>query len=204
MPKKYRFRGPFDKQHGKGAQALLKSTSHHLYHIHWSLPRQLIWRKSLLLKCQILGLLVNTLAADEKYPVLNRDNLTIPIQMQLSQKQKTFSEFLCPFFKSIRNFKYFQKKKILIDYVFPKLQTPKTSSYKCLKSPFWKDFLTSNMVNVLNHFWNLHHSTFIILIDHCQVNWVGKSLCFWNAKSSDCLLTHWLPMKSILFLIEKI
>ena len=162
------------------------------------------WRKSLLLTCKILGLLLNTLAADEKYPVLNRDNLTIPIQMQLSQKQKTFSEFLCPFFKSIRNFKYFQKKKILIDYVFPKLQTPKTSSYKCLKSPFWKDFLTSNMVNVLNHFWNLHHSTFIILIDHCQVNWVGKSLCFWNAKSSDCLLTHWLPMKSILFLIETI
>ena len=44
--------------------------------------------KSLLLTCQILGLLVNTLAADEKNPVLNRDNLTIPIQMQLSQKEK--------------------------------------------------------------------------------------------------------------------
>ena len=43
---------------------------------------------------------VNTLATDEKYPVLNRENLTIPIQMQLSQKQKTFSEFFYEFLKS--------------------------------------------------------------------------------------------------------
>ena len=42
------------------------------------------WKKSSLLTCQILGLLFNTLAADKRYPVLNRDNFTIPIQMQLS------------------------------------------------------------------------------------------------------------------------
>ena len=111
MHKKSRFRGPFDKQHGKRAQALLKSTSHHVYHIHWLLPRQLICKKSLLLKCQILGLVVNTLAADEKYPVLNRDNLTIPIQMQLSHTQKnTISEFFGEFLKSRLNFKHFEKK----------------------------------------------------------------------------------------------
>ena len=34
MSKKSRFRGPFDKQHGERAQTLLKSASHHLYHIH--------------------------------------------------------------------------------------------------------------------------------------------------------------------------
>ena len=45
----------------------------------------------------MLGLLVNTLAADGKYPVLNRDNLTIPIHMQLSQKQKPSSQFLLHF-----------------------------------------------------------------------------------------------------------
>ena len=57
-----------------------------------------------------MGLLVNTLAADDKYPALNRDNLTIPIQMQLSQKQKTFSEFLAAFLKSCLNFKYSEEK----------------------------------------------------------------------------------------------
>ena len=33
MSKKSRLRGPFDKQHGKRAQALLKSASQHLYDI---------------------------------------------------------------------------------------------------------------------------------------------------------------------------
>ena len=110
MSKNCLLRGPFDKQHGKGAQALLKSASQHLYHIHGSLPRKLSWKKSLLLTCKILGLLVNTLAADEKYPVLNRDNLTIPIQMQLSQKQNTFSELPPAFLKLNLNYEYFEKK----------------------------------------------------------------------------------------------
>ena len=57
-----------------------------------------------------MGLLVNTLAVDEKYPVLNRDNLTIPIQMQLSQKQKTFPQFFLAFFKYGGNFERLEKK----------------------------------------------------------------------------------------------
>ena len=36
---------------------------------------------------------VYTLTADDKHYLLNRDNLTQAIQMQLYQKQKTFSEF---------------------------------------------------------------------------------------------------------------
>ena len=68
------------------------------------------WKISLLLICQILGLLVETLAADKKYRVLNRDNLTIPIQMQLSQKQKTFSQFFAAFLISRLNFEHYDKK----------------------------------------------------------------------------------------------
>ena len=67
-------------------------------------------KTGLLLTWQILGLLFNTLAADKKYPVLNRDNITIPIQMQLSQKQKTFWEFFLAFLKSRSKFKHFEKK----------------------------------------------------------------------------------------------
>ena len=110
MPKKSCLREPFDKQHGKRAKPLLKSASRYLYHIHLSLPRQLSWRKSLFLTSKILALLLNTLSANEKYPGLNRDNLTIPIQMQLSQKQKSFAHFFAAFFKSAMNFKYFEKK----------------------------------------------------------------------------------------------
>ena len=106
------------------------------------------WEKALLLTHQILGLLLNTLAVNEKYPVVNRDNLMIPIQMELSQKENIFSDFFAAFWKSRLNSKYFEKKMTLIDFVFPILRTPKTYSDKCLKSPVTEDASTSNMVNM--------------------------------------------------------
>ena len=69
------------------------------------------WKKSLLVIHKILGLFVNTLTVDDKHYMLNRDNLTQPIQIQLSLKQKTFSEFFFPFLKSILNLKHLPKKK---------------------------------------------------------------------------------------------
>ena len=110
MYKISRFRGPFEKKHGKRAEPLSKSASQHVHHIHWSLPRQLSWKKALFLPCQILGLVVNTSPVDETYPVLNGDNLTIPIQMELSKRKKTFSQFFAPFLKSTLNFKYLKLK----------------------------------------------------------------------------------------------
>ena len=40
---------------------------------------------------QILGLFLNTLTADDKYFLVNRDNLTQNIQMEWSKKQKNSS-----------------------------------------------------------------------------------------------------------------
>ena len=54
--------------------------------------------------------MVNTLTADDKHYLLNRENLTQPIETQLSQKQKNFSPFFFAFLKSILNFKHFPKK----------------------------------------------------------------------------------------------
>ena len=42
-------------------------------------------------------IVVNTLTVDEKHYLLNKQNLKEPIQIQLSRKQKTFSEFFFPF-----------------------------------------------------------------------------------------------------------
>ena len=52
----------------------------------------------------------NTWTVNDKHYLLNRDNLTEPIQMQLSEKQKKFSQFSFPFLKSILSFKHFPKK----------------------------------------------------------------------------------------------
>ena len=65
---------------------------------------------SLLVICQILRLFPNTLSADGKYCLLNRYNLTQPIQMHLSQKEKSFSQYFVAFLKSGLNVEYFEKK----------------------------------------------------------------------------------------------
>ena len=58
---------------------------------------------------KILRLFVNTLTVDDKYYLLNTENLTQAIQIKYSQKQKTFFEFLFAFLKSILNFKHLRK-----------------------------------------------------------------------------------------------
>ena len=65
---------------------------------------------SLLEILKILRVFVNTLRVDDKHYLLNRDNLTQPIQMQLSKKQKTFSEISFAFLNSLLNFKHLPKK----------------------------------------------------------------------------------------------
>ena len=75
------------------------------------------WKKSLL-TCQFLRLLVNTLAADGKYLVLNRDNLTIQIRTQLSQKQKNFSRFFSAFLKFGLNLEHFEIKDDPLRFCF--------------------------------------------------------------------------------------
>ena len=53
---------------------------------------------------------LNILTGDDKYSLLNRDNLRQHIQMQLPQKQKTFSSLPFSFLKYRLRFEYFQKK----------------------------------------------------------------------------------------------
>ena len=70
-------------------------------------------KKSLLVTDKFVGLFVNTLPADDKHYLLNRENLAQPIHMQLSQKQKSFSQFPFAFLKSILNYKHLRKKMML-------------------------------------------------------------------------------------------
>ena len=58
----------------------------------------------------MLRLVFNTFTADEKYSLLNRDNLTQTIYIQLSQKQKTFSGIFFAVLKFILNFEHFSNK----------------------------------------------------------------------------------------------
>ena len=50
-------------------------------------------KKSLLVIHKILRVFFNRMRVDDKHYLLNRDKLSQPIQVQLSQKQKAFSQF---------------------------------------------------------------------------------------------------------------
>ena len=53
---------------------------------------------------------VNRLTVDAKYPVQDCETWLLPIQIQLFEKRKTFSELLGPFLESTSNYKHFEKR----------------------------------------------------------------------------------------------
>ena len=68
---------------------------------------------------------VKTLTADKKYSVPKKDNLTQPIQMQLSKKQKVFLNLFLDSSNLNQIFNILKKTIIIIAYIVPKLQTAK-------------------------------------------------------------------------------
>ena len=104
MSTKSRFRLPFQKENGKRVSTLFIFERQHLYHIYWSRSRQFSCEKSLLVICNSLRLFVNTMSAVDKCSFPNRDNLTQPIHIQLSQKLKTFSPYFNVFSESMLSF----------------------------------------------------------------------------------------------------
>ena len=67
---------------------------------------------------------INTLTANYHYSRSNKENLSLPFQMQLSEKPKTFCQCFIAFLESTLNLNTL-KKKCLIAQAFLKLLTPK-------------------------------------------------------------------------------
>ena len=74
---------------------------------------------------EILGVFFNALTAVGKYLVQDSQNLQLPIQMQLSQKRKSFPDFLFHFWNLYQILNIFKKRMIVIANVFPKLKNVK-------------------------------------------------------------------------------
>ena len=94
---------------------------------------KLSWNRSLLVIFKMLKLFVNTLTADDKYYLLNKDNLTEPTEMKLSKKKKLFFNFFQHFPNNDLIFDIVDKKMTLIGYVFRKLRTEKSVVRKVSK-----------------------------------------------------------------------
>ena len=97
LSKKRRFRKRFESQLVKASQILAKSPWERFYHVFSSFWGKLIRKMSPLVTDEILGVFVNTLTADGKYPVEDWENLPLSIQMQFSDNWKIFSQFFVQF-----------------------------------------------------------------------------------------------------------
>ena len=110
-------------------QKLLKSAEKYFYSTFSSCAAKLSKKKIFLVRSEILGLLVNMLTANYEYSSSNRENVPLPIQLLLSEKQKSFWSifffFLFAFLESPLNFEHFEKETSLITQLFLKLLTPK-------------------------------------------------------------------------------
>ena len=133
-------------------------------------------KKSLLVIHKILRVFFNRMRVDDKHYLLNRDKLSQPIQVQLSQKQKAFSQFFFWFFKSILNFKYLPKMWPSYLMYFQRYWLWKICLDKYLKSRVSENPETHNTANGSKHCSNLNESTFTIFINHCEGSCIGKSL----------------------------
>ena len=85
-------------------------------------------------------LLISVLLTQWRPSHSNSENLPPPIQIQLSKKQKTFSQCFSAFLKTAWYFQHVQKKKMtIIAYVFPKSESKEVKKMfknNSFKTPF--------------------------------------------------------------------
>ena len=92
---------------------------------------------------------------------------------------------------------FLKKKKSILAKLLPKFLIRKRYLLKLLKE------LASALHSVIigltgsKHCPSKHVITIFLFFHEFLINWVGKSLPLSHLKSSDCLLTRWLPMTSI-------
>ena len=161
----------------------MKSAWEHFYHIFSSLWGEIIWKITLLLEFEILGVFVDTLTADERCAVPECENLQFPIQMILSSTRNFFPQIFVRLMESTSNLKLFQKKKIVIANIFPKLQTVKDFVRPISKKRSFRISFHSQHVKGSQTLVNLHGSLFIIFFHHSGKKLFGKYLPHWNLRS---------------------
>ena len=187
MSKWYCLRILSNSQHVNRSETLFAQK--HFY-LNLSTRDEFCWKMSLLVRSEILKYLLTHWLP---MTCFCRDSFAQPIQMLYPKKPKAFSP----------NLLHFSNLNKFLN-IFKKIMSPKTWLLKCLKGSVWEHPSAVNVLTSLNHCWNVHEITFIILINQSVMNWVGKSLSYSDLKYQDCLLTHWLPITNILVNTERI
>ena len=205
MSKEPCFRTLFDIQYVKGSQRLVKSAWEQFYHVVSPLWGKLIWKTSFLVICKILGVLVNTFTANDKYPLRNYENLSLSIQMQLSEKWNTFSQFFVSFLEFPSDFEQFEKKNMMvIANVFPKLKTVKDVLRQISKKTGFKTPFDSLHVQGSQTLVKAARKPFCQIFSSLRGKLIWKMSPLVICETEGRLLTYWVLMTRMLFRIVRI
>ena len=145
----------------KESQILARPPWQHFGHVFSTFSSNSVWKWSPLVLGEISGLLVNILTTYDKYPVQDSENFQLPIQMQLSEKRKTFSEFVVPSLESTSNFKHFERILVIAN-VFVSLQTVKNlvrtlSKQRCFRTRFNSQHVKVSQILAISPWRRFYH-----------------------------------------------
>ena len=164
-------------------QKLLKIAQQHFYPFFGSIWEKLSLKTSLIVISEMLGMLANTLTADDKYSLHNRETLLRPIQMQLSKKLFFFLKYLLHIWNLHTIWNILKKTWASPLIYFRNYRRQNALLLKCLKDPISEHPLSVNMLKEWKHCRNLHNGTFTLLLDQSQTNWVRKCISYLYLKS---------------------
>ena len=99
---------------------------------------------------------------------------------------------------------FWKKLGLSLAYYYRNFCIGKRCLLKRLKGLAWKHHSVINVLTVSKHCWNQHGTPIFLFSHEFEINWVGKCLPKSYPKSSDCYLTRWLPMTSILVALYRI
>ena len=120
-------------------------------------------------------------------------------------KNKNLFLSFFPLMESTSNFKsFFNKGRLSQLMYFQNYRLSKIRLDHLMKNATTEYPSRVNMLKDPKHIWNLHESTFIIFSHYYESKWFGKFVPWWSLKSRGCLLTHWMPITSVLFRIVRI
>ena len=128
----------------------------------------------------------------------------VPYSNDIILKTKKFHSVFSSISEIFSKFLTSSKKKVLIANVLPILKTVKDlvrplSQKRLFRSSFDSQYVKVSQTLVKPAWEHFHH-----IFSSSEGKEFEKILPYWNLKSSRCLLTHWLPIKSILFRIARI
>ena len=132
MSKRPYFSTRFGKQRASGFETLLESARQNYYRNFQSIWDKLCWKKSVLVRSEVLGMFFNTLTAEFQYSRRNMCNFPQQLQTQLSHRGKAFSGFFIAFPKCTSSLEHLQTGMNFLAKVLPKLLAPQevvTSMY---------------------------------------------------------------------------